>query len=316
MLIQCCLADLVPVIMCWPRMHVSNQALEPETHSGGAGAEEHPQTWVSQTCVFNTVCKLLKSIQNFYQNALSDCMTNTLQRSMLPYLQQSLFARRLYIVQPGELRGLVMWKLVAYISPFYSSSVCLFIWGMQATGLPEDSMSRKTGFLAQTHAVSERGSSAAWDSAALTSKTDSPAVPALLEAPAWLAGVQEENTKSKDSWVTSRVLLITLTHTVARLNKQAFIVRWGAVWNPKLQVVLWIQRVFSTSTNAVWRLVLLQTGAVSQNASCLLLSLFFTRFSDPLCLCNWLWIYSKTHGWILGRHKNLKRSANSFYSNF
>lgn len=49
---------------------------------------------------------------------------------------------------------------------------------------PSGVMSRETGFLAQTHAVSERSSSVAWDSAALTSKADLPAVPALLEAPA------------------------------------------------------------------------------------------------------------------------------------
>ena len=65
---------------------------------------------------------------------------------------------------------------------------------------PRGVMSRETGgFLAQTHAVSERSSSAAWDSAALTSKTDLPAVPALLEAAALIGRVQGENTKTKNS---------------------------------------------------------------------------------------------------------------------
>lgn len=52
--------------------------------------------------------------------------------------------------------------------------------GRAPRGVP----SRETAFLAQTHAVSERSSSVARVSAALTSKTDLPAVPALLEAPA------------------------------------------------------------------------------------------------------------------------------------
>lgn len=43
-------------------------------------------------------------------------------------------------------------------------------------------MSTETAFLAQTHAVSERSSSVSWDSAALTSKADLPAVPAFPEA--------------------------------------------------------------------------------------------------------------------------------------
>lgn len=45
-------------------------------------------------------------------------------------------------------------------------------------------MSKETGFLAKTHAVSEKSSSVVWDSATLTSKTYLPAVPALPEAPA------------------------------------------------------------------------------------------------------------------------------------
>ena len=68
----------------------------------------------------------------------------------------------------------------------YSSSVCLFHLrqAAQAAGLPEESCPGRLVFFAQTHAVSERSSSVAWDSASLTSKTDLPAVPALLEAPA------------------------------------------------------------------------------------------------------------------------------------
>ena len=45
-------------------------------------------------------------------------------------------------------------------------------------------MSRETSFVAQTYALSERSSSVAWDAAALTSKTDLPAVPVLPQAPA------------------------------------------------------------------------------------------------------------------------------------
>lgn len=45
-------------------------------------------------------------------------------------------------------------------------------------------MSRETGVLAQTVAVSERSSAAARDSVALASKTDLPAVPGFPEADA------------------------------------------------------------------------------------------------------------------------------------
>ncbi len=54
--------ELKTVVMCWPWMHVSYQALESEAHSGGAGAEEHPQTWVSQSSIFNIISILLKSL--------------------------------------------------------------------------------------------------------------------------------------------------------------------------------------------------------------------------------------------------------------
>lgn len=138
---------------------------------------------------------------------------------------------------------------------------------------PRGLMSRKTGFLAQTPcSIRERqfcclGLCGSHIKGWFASSSCSPRGSCMI------GRVQQENTKSKDSGVTSRVLLITLTRTVARLNKQAFNVRRGTVWNPKLGVVLSIQWVFSTSTNAVWLLPLLQTGAASQNASCLLSSL-------------------------------------------
>lgn len=146
----------------------------------------------------------------------------------------------LHIVQPGDLRGLVMWKLVAHISPFFFFIPPWSAFSSEAGRQQGSLRSHVQGdwFLSSnTRSIREKqfcclGLCGSHIKGWFTSGSCSPRGSCVI------GRVQEENTKSKNSWVTSHVLPVTHTCTVARLNKRGFVFRRGTFWNPKLCVAL------------------------------------------------------------------------------
>lgn len=211
---------------------------------------------------FNIISKLLKSNHNLSRwQKLPSLTENSTRRSLLcmqaPYNAAWWFESPSYVKASGiHLSHFFFFFLFVLGLPFHPRQAGSKVpWGV---------MSRETGFLAQTHAVSERGSSVAWDSAALTSKTDLPAVPALLEAPAWLAECRRKNTKSKNSWVTSHVTL-------------------NAYCSKVKQTLLYFQEWYRLEAKTVSSTI--DTVSVKHKHKCRLTAgAFANRSSVPVCL--------------------------------
>lgn len=185
---------------------------------------------LSLTCLKAKTHATQTSKSQTAKNTLSQCKLNTAAEHK-PTLVAAFCKCRPHKVQPGDLRGLVMWKLVAYMSFFIPPWSAFSSMAGRQQGSLRSHVQGDWFLSSNTCSIREKqfcclGLCGSHIKDWFTSSSCSPTGSCMID-------ILWENTKWEEFMSDESCPPVTLTHTVARLNKQGFIIRRGSVWESK-----------------------------------------------------------------------------------